>query len=188
MWLQPFRFFKLQTTLTFMYAFLNSDKQVSEQNSFLPCWVGNTYFKGCLFSPHHVHDVLFFEGLPAPVNKDTLVQLTKLSKSTSCLSWNEKTLLTVSILDFCACILAHLTQTWNVKTRNTDNIKFFHMNIFMLSRAEKECKALPLIINVCKDKGSYHASKWWFANLIKQINPYNVKRIAEPASTSFGWS
>lgn len=99
-----------------------------------------------------------------------------------------KTLLTVSILDFCACILAHLTQTWNVKTRNTDNIKFFHMNIFMLSRAEKECKALPLIINVCKDKGSYHASKWWFANLIKQINPYNVKRIAEPASTSFGWS
>lgn len=31
--------------------------QVSEQNSFLPFWVGRTYFRGFLFSPHQMQEL-----------------------------------------------------------------------------------------------------------------------------------
>lgn len=52
--------------LPFTYAFLNSAKQFSEQNSRLPLVVGKTYFKGSLTSLHQVQETSFFGGRPGP--------------------------------------------------------------------------------------------------------------------------
>lgn len=53
-------------SLTFIRAFLYSERHISEQNSRLPELVGNTYFNCVFTSEHQVHVRGFLGGRPGP--------------------------------------------------------------------------------------------------------------------------